>query len=87
MIILDEITIGFYRHYKGREYEVLCLAKHSESLAEMVVYRALYGTHDIWVRPASMFLEKIKVNGKKVQRFELIKEANTENSIDKTEII
>lgn len=61
-----------YRHFKGNEYLVLHVAKHSETLEEMVVYQALYGERGIWVRPLSMFLEQVEVNGKKVNRFELI---------------
>lgn len=61
--------IGKYRHYKGKEYEVIGIAKHSETLEEVVVYRALYGEGQIWVRPLHMFLEKVEVDGKKVLRF------------------
>lgn len=60
-----------YRHFKGKEYLVLYLAKHSETMEELVVYQALYGEKGIWVRPLSMFLEKVEVNGKLVERFEL----------------
>ena len=66
------IPIGKYRHYKGNEYEVLYTAFHSETLEEMVVYRALYGDGDIWVRPASMWNEEITVDGKTVRRFTAI---------------
>lgn len=59
-----------YRHFKGNEYIVLHLAKHSETEEDMVVYQALYGERGIWVRPLSMFLEKVEVNGKYVNRFE-----------------
>jgi hypothetical protein len=58
-----------YKHYKGREYEVIGLAKHSETLEELVVYRALYGEGQIWVRPLKMFLEEVEVDGKKIPRF------------------
>ena len=68
------IRIGKYRHFKGNEYEVLYLAKHSETMEDMVVYRALYGDHGIWVRPASMFEEEITRDGKTFKRFEYIKE-------------
>ena len=60
---------GKYRHYKGKEYEVIGIAKHSETLEELVVYQALYGKHELWVRPLKMFKEKIKSNGKKIPRF------------------
>ena len=63
------IQPGKYRHYKGNMYEVLCTAFHSETLEEVVVYRALYGDGDIWVRPAYMWEEKIEVDGKTVLRF------------------
>lgn len=61
-----------YRHFKGKDYLVLHVAKHSETLEEMVVYQALYGERGIWVRPLSMFLEQVEVNGKKVNRFQEI---------------
>jgi hypothetical protein len=60
---------GKYRHYKGGEYEVIGVAKHSETQEELVVYRALYGDFDLWVRPLAMFIEKIEINGEQVQRF------------------
>ncbi len=66
------IKTGRYRHYKGQEYRVLGCAKHSETEEELVVYRALYGDRGLWVRPRSMFLETVQVNGKSVPRFELI---------------
>lgn len=62
-----------YRHYKGNEYLLLYLAKHSETEEEMVVYQALYGEEGIWVRPKAMFFEKVENNGKLVNRFEEIK--------------
>lgn len=61
---------GRYRHFKGREYVVLCIARHSETLEDMVVYQALYGDMDIWVRPLSMFLEQAEVGGNMINRFE-----------------
>ena len=68
------IKMGKYRHFKGNEYEVLCVAKHSETLEEMVVYRALYGEGGVWVRPAAMWEEEIERDGKKFKRFEYIGE-------------
>lgn len=62
-----------YRHFKGNEYLVLYMAKHSETEEDMVVYQALYGERGIWVRPLSMFLEKIERDGKLINRFEEIK--------------
>ena len=58
-----------YRHFKGKEYLALYQAKHSETLEDMVVYQPLYGERGIWVRPLSMFLEKVEVNGEIVERF------------------
>jgi hypothetical protein len=68
------IKTGKYRHFKGNEYEVLCVAKHSETLEETVVYRALYGDGGVWVRPAAMWEEEIERDGKKFKRFEYIGE-------------
>lgn len=65
---------GKYRHYKGKEYTVLAVAKHSETLEEMVVYRAEYGEKGVWVRPKEMFLECVEVNGKQIERFAFIGE-------------
>lgn len=69
---MDTITPGTYEHYKGHRYEVIGVARHSETLEELVVYRALYGANDIWVRPLSMFFEKVEVEGKRVPRFRRI---------------
>lgn len=69
-----EIKIGKYRHFKGNEYQVLYLAKHSETLEEMVVYQALYGEKGIWVRPASMWNEDVIRDGKTLKRFTYIEE-------------
>ncbi len=60
---------GRYRHYKGGEYELLGVAYHSETTEPMVVYRALYGDRDLWVRPAAMWEETVEVNGERVPRF------------------
>lgn len=64
-----------YRHFKGKEYLVLYIAKHSETLEEFVVYQALYGERGIWVRPLSMFAEQVEVNGRLINRFEEIDES------------
>jgi cyclomaltodextrinase / maltogenic alpha-amylase / neopullulanase len=66
------IKLGKYKHYKGQEYEVIGVAKHSETLEYMVVYRALYGENQIWVRPLKMFIEEVEVDGKKAPRFEYL---------------
>ena len=60
---------GIYRHYKGNDYEVISIAKHSETEETMVVYRALYGEYGVWVRPYEMFVESVELNGVKVPRF------------------
>lgn len=60
---------GRYRHYKGKEYEVLGVARHSETEEEMVVYRCLYGDFSLWVRPLAMFCELVRVDGVSVPRF------------------
>ena len=65
---------GVYRHFKGNHYELLYIAKHSETLEEMVVYKALYGEGGIWVRPLSMWNETVLHEGKEVKRFEYIGE-------------
>ncbi|MBP3616109.1 MAG: DUF1653 domain-containing protein [Alphaproteobacteria bacterium] len=70
----EKIIIGgVYQHFKGNKYKVLCIAKHSETLEEMVVYQALYGAGDIWVRPINMFLEDIEKDGKIIKRFKFVK--------------
>jgi hypothetical protein len=73
----EEVRVGKYQHYKGNYYEVIGIARHSETLEEMVVYRALYdseefGKNAIWVRPKKMFLEMVLVEGKEVPRFSSI---------------
>lgn len=74
MEITSEIRPGRYRHFKGGEYEVLFIAKNSESLEPMVVYKALYGDGDIWVRPASMWNETVSRDGNTTARFSYIGE-------------
>ena len=61
---------GTYKHYKGNLYELIGIATHSETLEKMVVYKALYGDGEVWVRPASMWNEEVEVDGKRVLRFE-----------------
>ncbi len=60
---------GLFRHYKGNEYRVLSLARHSETLEPLVVYQALYGERGIWVRPAGMFVETVTIDGQVRPRF------------------
>ena len=69
---MDEIKPGRYRHFKGNEYEVIGLARHSETQEEMVVYRALYGNFGLWVRPAQMWNETVERDGKTFRRFTYI---------------
>ena len=68
------IKLGRYHHFKGGEYEVIGIARHSETREEMVVYRALYGEGGLWVRPASMWAETVTRDGKTFQRFTYIGE-------------
>jgi hypothetical protein len=69
------INPGKYRHYKGNLYEVIGAAKHSETLEDMIVYKALYGEGGIWVRPASMWEELVEADGKTMRRFEKAEDA------------
>ena len=63
---------GRYRHFKGNEYIVLGVAKHSETLEEMFVYQQGYGERGLWVRPKEMFLESVEVDGQQVSRFQFV---------------
>lgn len=65
---------GIYEHYKGNRYELIDIANHSETLEKMVVYRALYGKMELWVRPLSMWNEEVVVDGKQVKRFTFVEE-------------
>ncbi len=66
------LPLGTYRHYKGPLYEVLAVARHSETEEWMVVYRTLYGNYSWWVRPLAMFTEDVVVEGRVVKRFQYI---------------
>jgi hypothetical protein len=66
---------GLYRHYKGGLYEVIDTVRHSESLEPMTLYRALYGQHGLWVRPAAMFLERVTIDGVEKARFQAVSSA------------
>ncbi len=66
------IKKGKYRHFKGAEYEVIDVAKHSETMEEFVVYKALYGEFSLWIRPSEMFTETIERDGKIIKRFSYI---------------
>ena len=65
----SKVQLGLYRHYKGNEYKVIGLARHSETLEELVVYQALYGAQGLWVRPAAMFAETVEIEGEIQPRF------------------
>ena len=67
---LPELAPGRYRHYKGGEYEVVAIVRHSETLEPLVLYRALYGQRGLWVRPAAMFEELVRIDGVLRPRFE-----------------
>ena len=69
---MEELRPGRYRHFKGKEYELLFVATHSETMEPMVVYRALYGQHGLWVRPASLWSEIEERDGKRQPRFTYI---------------
>lgn len=72
---MESIHPGIYRHFKGNEYELLYIAKHSETLEPMVVYRALYGEHGVWVRPLPMWTEHVERDGYSGPRFAFVREA------------
>ncbi|MGZ4034347.1 MAG: DUF1653 domain-containing protein [Bacteroidia bacterium] len=69
-----KIQTGKYQHYKGKQYEVIGIARHSENLQELVVYKALYQSegNNLWVRPLEMFLEDVEIEGKKMPRFKYL---------------
>ena len=68
----NKLKLGKYQHYKGQNYEVIGVAKHSETLEELVVYRALYDDFELWVRPLKMFLEVVEYEGQILPRFKYI---------------
>ncbi len=70
----EQIKLGKYRHFKGAEYEVVDIARHSETLEYLVVYRALYGEHGLWVRPIEMWNEEVTRDGKTMKRFTKIED-------------
>lgn len=72
---MSELRLGVYRHYKNKEYQVLAVAKHSETEELLVVYKLLYGDFSYWVRPLTMFVETIEMNGQQQPRFQWIREA------------
>ncbi len=78
-----DITGQYYRHFKGNIYKVLHIAKHSETFDDIVVYQAMYGDREIWVRPRAMFEEIIERDGKSFRRFELITAEEAESEMNK----
>lgn len=74
---LPAIALGRYRHYKGGEYEVLGVARHSETLEPLVVYRPLYNESGLWVRPLTMFHEQVEVNGQLQPRFAFLRDSDS----------
>jgi cyclomaltodextrinase len=68
----SSLAQGRYRHFKGGEYEVLGIARDSESMRELVVYRALYGERGLWVRPLEMFTEIVERDGRRMPRFQYV---------------
>jgi hypothetical protein len=71
-----KIKPGIYTHYKGNEYQVIDVATHSETAEQLVVYRPLYGSYDLWVRPFTMFTESVTVNNQEVSRFRWTRNTN-----------
>ena len=73
---MDALRPGIYRHWKGKEYQLLCIATHSETLEPMVVYRALYGERGVWVRPAAMWSQTVETGDGPGPRFQWVREAD-----------
>jgi hypothetical protein len=69
---MNTVPTGRYWHYKGKEYTVIGVARHSETEEEMVVYRQEYGDNTLWVRPMTMFMEMVEVNGQSLPRFQYL---------------
>lgn len=69
---MHSVLPGLYRHYKGKDYRVIGIARHSESGEDLVVYQALYGEQGLWVRPLAMFCESVVLDGRELPRFAYI---------------
>ena len=78
----QELRPGIYRHFKGNQYELLFVARHSETLEPMVVYRALYGDGEVWVRPANMWTERVRRGAYDGPRFAFLRDAQEMNFPD-----
>lgn len=72
------IKLGLYQHFRGNYYQVIGICRHSETLEEMVVYRALYADYGLWVRPLELFMGTVEDNGKKVNRFTFMRALDVE---------
>jgi hypothetical protein len=72
---MSALRAGIYRHFKGNLYDVITVARHTETGEDMVVYRALYGDFGVWVRPLAMFTEQVERDGTPVPRFEFVRDA------------
>lgn len=79
-VSMPDIRIGRYRHYKGNEYTVLGVVRHSETRDELVLYRQEYGDHSLWVRPLAMFQELVEIGGEEVPRFKFLGESLADES-------
>ena len=77
---LPTIALGRWRHYKGLDYEVLGVVRHSETLEPLVLYRPLYKDSGTWVRPYAMFLERVEINGRLQPRFQFLPPAPAESA-------
>ena len=75
------MKLGLYEHYKGKQYQVIGVARHTESLEEVVVYQSLYGDYSLWVRPAAMFQEDVIIKGVKQPRFRYLGELCTAGAV------
>jgi len=84
--VANQLRAGIYRHYKGRDYQVLEVAQHSETEQPLVVYRCLYGDYSWWVRPLEMFLESVELGGEPLARFSYIGPADVEQVADVTRL-
>lgn len=85
-LVANQLKAGIYRHYKGQNYQVLEVARHSETEESLVVYRCLYGDYSWWVRPQAMFLETVEIDGETKARFAYVGPADAEQVADVTRL-